>query len=118
MKNLKCKLGLHDWRYLNGITRQCIECGKLQYRKRWSWLWKWMNISNRFQRGAKVRLNEETEVVTIKKGTVVLECNGFMVLNDFTRAPSYLAHEVKEDIVIYPSYEYHQKIKESESVND
>lgn len=114
MKNVKCKLGLHDWRYLNGITRQCVECGKLQYRKSWFWLWKWMNTDNRFQRGAKVILNEKTEIVTIKKGTIVLECNGFMILNDYTRVPSYLAKKVKEDIFIYPSYEYHQKIKESE----
>ena len=114
MKKLKCKLGLHDWKYLNGITRQCMECGKLQYKKSNCLLWKWMNTDNYFQRGAKVTLNEDTEIVTIKKGVVILECNGWQILNDCTRVPSYLAKEVKEDIIFYPS-EYQQKISECEA---
>lgn len=112
MNKFKCELGLHDWRYLNDITRQCKECGKLQYKKSRSWIWKWMNTDNYFQRGAKVTLNEDTEIVTIKKGTIILECNGWLILNDYTRVPSYLAHEIKEDMTIYPSYEYQQNISE------
>ena len=109
MKELKCKLCLHDWKYLNDITRQCMECGKLQYRRSRSW--KWMNTDNYFQPKAKVELDKDTEIVTIKKGTIILVCNGWQVLNDYTRVPSYLAHEIKEDMTIYPS-EYQQKISE------
>lgn len=113
MKKFKCELGLHDWKYLNGITRQCLECGKLQYKKSRSWIWKWMNTDNYFQPKAKVELDKDTEIITIKKGTVILEYNGWQILNDYTRVPSYLAKEVKEDIIIYPS-EYQQKISECE----
>ena len=109
----KCKFGLHDWKYLNDITRQCMECGKLQYKKSRFWIWKWMNTDNYFQPKAKVELDKDTEIVTIKKGTVILECNGYMVLNNYTRVPSYLAKEIKEDITIYPSYEYQQKCEVS-----
>lgn len=115
MNKFKCKLGLHDWKYLNDITRQCKECGKLQYKKSRSWIWKWMNTDNYFQRGAKVKLDKDTEIVTIKKGTIILECNGYQILNDYTRILSYLAKEIKEDITIYPSYEYQQKISECEA---
>jgi hypothetical protein len=115
MKKFKCILGLHDWKYLNGITRQCMECGKLQYKKSSSWLWKWMNTDNYVQRGAKITLNKDTEIVTIKKGVIILECNGCQIVNDYTRVPSHLAKEVKQDIVIYPS-EYQQKINECEAV--
>ena len=108
MKKFNCELGAHDWKYFNDITRQCMECGKLQYRRSRSW--KWKNTDNYFQPKAKVELDKDTEIVTIKKGTIILECNGWQILNDCTRVPSYLAKEIKEDITIYPSYEYQQKL--------
>jgi hypothetical protein len=115
MKNLKCKLGSHDWIYHNKITRQCLECGKVQYKKGCFW----RNIVNSyFQRKAKVEINKDTETVTIKKGTIVIKPVDWIILKNHTRVFKLVAEEVEEDIVIYPSYEYQQKIRECEGTND
>lgn len=114
MKKFKCELGLHDWKYHNKITRQCLECGITQFKDKYFW----KNITKSYlQPNAKSRAikpDKDTEVVTIKKGVIFLETYGWQILNDGTRAPSYLAHEIKEDMIIYPSYEYQQKISECE----
>ena len=105
----KVDLCWHKWKYHNNITRQCCKCGKLQYKPKFIW----KNVFNSyFQKGAKVELQKDTEVVTIKKGTIVMVCDGWFILNDLTRVPQYYAHKFKEDMIIYPSYEYKQKISE------
>ena len=109
MKNLKCKSGLHDWKYHNEITRQCLDCGITQYKNKHFW----KNITKSYlQPNAKakeIKLDKKTETITIKKGVIFLETYGWQMLNDGTRAPSYLAHKIKEDIIIFPRYEYEQK---------
>lgn len=107
MKNFKCKLGLHDWKYHNNITKQCLECGIIQIKPKF-FFWK-NTLDSYFQKGAKVEPPNHNGVVTIKKGTIILVCDGWQILNDCTRVPKYYAHKFKEDTTIYPSYEYQQK---------
>ena len=108
----KVDLCWHKWKYHNNITRQCRKCGKLQYKTKW-FIWKNVSSSH-FQKGAKVELQKDTEVVTIKKGTIIMVCDGWFILNDSTRVPKYYAHKFKEDMTIYPSYEYQQKCEVKE----
>jgi hypothetical protein len=100
MKKLKCKLGLHDWKYHNEITRQCLNCGITQYKKS---LFGWHNIiSSYFQPKAKVELDKDTETITIKKGTFVVKPEGWQILNDFTRDIKYIVYRVEKDISFNP----------------
>lgn len=96
MNKFKCKLGLHDWEYHNEITRQCLDCGITQYKKS---LFCWHDITDTyFQPKAKVELNKDTEIVTVKKGTFIVKPVGWQILNDFTRGIKYIVYKIDKDI--------------------
>lgn len=84
----------HKWIYHNEITRQCLKCGKLQYKSGCFGFWK--NIDSYFQPRAKFNASENG--ITLKKGCIILECAGLQILNDHTRVPKFLAIEIKQDI--------------------
>ena len=106
MNKLKCKLGLHHWKYHNDITRQCLNCGKTQFKKKMFWHW---IDQTYFPKGKEIEPPKHNETITIKKGVIILVPDGLQILNDDTHASKFLAHEFKEDTTIYPSYEYKQK---------
>lgn len=99
MNKFRCKLGFHAWKYHNSITRQCLDCGKIQYKSAW---WKpWQDIGDSyFQKGAKVELQQDIRTITVRKGTIVMIPDGYQILNAGTRTFKFVACKVTEDIVI------------------
>lgn len=101
----------HRWKYHNNITRQCLKCGKIEIKHKFLL---WQNMSKDvFQKGSKIDICAETQIITIRKGSILLVPDGIQMLESGFRVDKYFGYKFNKDVTI----DYQEFIKQKLEVN-